>query len=123
MAAGSDRSRPEAPTCWRAIQPGNPYPPDRKSRSPNEIWTATLLSALVLGVVHPASAAQPAATEGWRVPRLDRFPIPSANSMPIEITLGPDGNLWFTESNRSKVARITPAGVITEYPTPTPSFP
>jgi len=51
------------------------------------------------------------------------FPIPSSDSQPISITLGPDGNFWFTEQNRSQVARITPDGVITEFLTPTFSFP
>ena len=51
------------------------------------------------------------------------FPIPSSDSQPISITVGPDGNLWFTEQNRSQVARITPEGVITEFLTPTFSFP
>ena len=33
---------------------------------------------------------------------------------PNDITTGPDGNLWFTEFG--KIGRITPAGVITEFP-------
>ena len=37
--------------------------------------------------------------------------------------LGPDGNFWFTEQDSSQVARITPNGVITEFRTPTFSFP
>jgi hypothetical protein len=32
------------------------------------------------------------------------------------IALGPDGNLWFAENNVSKIGRITPAGVVTEFP-------
>ncbi|MFN8185364.1 MAG: fibronectin type III domain-containing protein [Candidatus Nanopelagicales bacterium] len=32
------------------------------------------------------------------------------------ITAGPDGNMWFTEASGDKVGRITPAGVITEFP-------
>ena len=31
------------------------------------------------------------------------------------ITLGPDGNLWFTEGSGNRVGRITPTGVITEF--------
>ena len=34
------------------------------------------------------------------------------------ITRGPDGNLWFAEETGLKVGKITPAGVITEYPIP-----
>jgi virginiamycin B lyase len=43
------------------------------------------------------------------------FPIPTANSNAFSITLGPDGNLWFTEVGGNKIGRITPAGVITEF--------
>src|SRR5205807_2021894 len=28
-------------------------------------------------------------------------------------------NLWFTEDNTNKIGRITPAGIITEFPIPT----
>jgi virginiamycin B lyase len=48
----------------------------------------------------------------------NEFPIPTANSGPIGIAEGPDGNLWFTESV-GKIGRITPAGVITEFTVPT----
>jgi streptogramin lyase len=42
----------------------------------------------------------------------------------VSITAGPDGNLWFTESNASKIGQITTGGMITEFPTlTTPSFP
>lgn len=51
------------------------------------------------------------------------FPIPTPGSQPISITMGSDGNFWFTEQNSSRVARITPLGVITEFVTPTFSFP
>jgi uncharacterized delta-60 repeat protein len=56
----------------------------------------------------------------------------TANNRPIEIKTGPDGNLWFTEfqytSNGtpfpgSKIGKITPAGVLTEYPVTTNSAP
>jgi len=43
--------------------------------------------------------------------------IPTNNSKPIGIAAGPDGNLWFTESNTSKIGRVTTAGAITDYPT------
>ncbi len=31
------------------------------------------------------------------------------------ITTGPDGNLWVTEETADRIARITPAGVVTEF--------
>ncbi len=34
------------------------------------------------------------------------------------LTLGPDGCLWFLESQGNKVGRVTPAGEITEFPIP-----
>jgi streptogramin lyase len=44
-----------------------------------------------------------------------RFPLPEGSD-PSGISLGPDGNLWFTESFQPRIGRITPAGAITEFP-------
>ena len=48
------------------------------------------------------------------------FRVPTDNSRPRHITLGSDGNMWFTESDFdvSKIARITPDGAITEFTVP-----
>ena len=53
------------------------------------------------------------------------FPLHSGYSFPDGITAGPDGNLWFSEQGTSQnaVARITPNGVITDFPLPTVTFP
>ncbi|HEY7360690.1 MAG TPA: NHL repeat-containing protein, partial [Streptosporangiaceae bacterium] len=40
----------------------------------------------------------------------------SAESRPLGITAGPDGNLWFTEG-AGRIGRITPQGAITEFST------
>ena len=45
----------------------------------------------------------------------------SASAQPSGIAAGPDGNLWFTERSADNIGRITPAGVITEFPIPTAS--
>ncbi|MEO8584735.1 MAG: Ig-like domain-containing protein [Acidobacteriota bacterium] len=45
--------------------------------------------------------------------------IPTAFGSPVGIAVGPDGNLWFTEYNTSRIGRITPAGIITEFAIPT----
>jgi streptogramin lyase len=37
------------------------------------------------------------------------------HSLPLDITEGPDHNLWFTEFNSGKIGRITPQGVVTEF--------
>jgi virginiamycin B lyase len=44
-------------------------------------------------------------------------------SQPFAITIGEDGNFWFTLSNSSKVARITPRGSIRYSRTPSLSNP
>src|SRR5262245_58319489 len=46
------------------------------------------------------------------------FPIPiidTLSSQPTGITRGPDGNLWFAESDGNRIGRITPAGVVTQF--------
>jgi virginiamycin B lyase len=52
---------------------------------------------------------------------LKQFRVPTANSSPRGITLGSDGNFWFTEGNVQNVSRITPGGAITEFPQVCPS--
>jgi streptogramin lyase len=47
------------------------------------------------------------------------FPVPTASSVPLAITAGPDGNLWFNEQDGNTIGKITTAGVITEYVIPT----
>jgi len=48
---------------------------------------------------------------------ISEFLIPSSNSSPNGITLGPDGNLWFAELNTYKISRVTPDGNVTEFGT------
>ncbi len=43
------------------------------------------------------------------------FGLP-ADSNPQGITLGQEGDLWFTESRAEKIGRISPTGQITEFP-------
>jgi len=49
---------------------------------------------------------------------LTEYTIPTANG-PRGIVAGPDGALWFTEGVGNRIARITAAGVITEFAIPT----
>ncbi|MDB5072669.1 MAG: lyase-like protein [Candidatus Eremiobacteraeota bacterium] len=46
------------------------------------------------------------------------FPV-AAGSNPLFITTGPDGNLWFTEGDANKIARMTTSGTVTEFTIPT----
>src|SRR5215467_5689961 len=71
--------------------------------------TLFVVFLIVLGAAAPAQAN--------RVRR--EFLIPTIFSRPVAITKGPDGNLWFTESDGNNIGLITKAGVITEFPVPT----
>ncbi len=64
-----------------------------------------LLLVLAAGTYVPA-AAQP----------IEEFPLPTSAAGPRAIVPGPDGNLWFTETDAGKIGRITPDGSIVEYP-------
>lgn len=49
------------------------------------------------------------------LPGLTEYIVPTANSGLNSITLGPDGDVWFTEGNAGKIGRVTTSGVFTEY--------
>ncbi|MGI9023420.1 MAG: virginiamycin B lyase family protein [Acidimicrobiales bacterium] len=79
-------------------------------------WVAGLAAAAMLlpqVTTTDAVRADTASIQEYPVPN----PLPRIfwNS-PDAIVLGPDGNLWFTEFSRQKVSRITPAGVVTQFP-------
>lgn len=69
------------------------------------------LLVLMLGVRGLSSAQSASFTE---------YAVPTIFAGPYGITTGPDGALWFTEYESSKIGRVTTSGVITEYATPTP---
>src|ERR1700687_4468441 len=52
------------------------------------------------------------------LPAVKFFKIPTSFSWPEYIANGPDGNLWFTEYYAKQIARITPAGAVTEFSLP-----
>ncbi len=47
---------------------------------------------------------------------ISEFPVTTPGSDPGGITVGPDGNLWFTEFFVGKIGRITTDGTVTEFP-------
>ena len=65
-----------------------------------------LISSLVASVAGLAPVASAASS-------IDEFSGLSAG--PEGITVGPDGNLWFTEPGADVVGKITPSGAVTEY--------
>jgi virginiamycin B lyase len=46
--------------------------------------------------------------------RITEFEMPTRTPSPINIAVGPDRNIWYTQG--SHVARVTPEGRITEFP-------
>jgi streptogramin lyase len=48
------------------------------------------------------------------------FPTATPSSEPVDVAVGSDGNIWFTESGVSKIGKMSTAGVtLAEYPTKT----
>jgi streptogramin lyase len=66
-----------------------------------------LAATLVLGYT--------AAGQAVNVARMIEYKIPTPNAQASFLTLGPDGNIWFTELRSPKIGRVTPQGVITEF--------
>ena len=82
----------------------------------SRLLARTMATVLAGGLALSLGSAAIAAPIG----ALKQFKVPTANSQPRAITNGSDGNRWFTEGTEftsapAKIARITPAGVITEF--------
>ena len=72
-------------------------------------FVAMVMAAIGLALVVPPTARAQTITE---------FALPTADSQPSGIAAWPDGALWFTQANGSRIGRITTAGVITEFTLP-----
>ncbi len=83
-----------------------------RKKSANACCSSLVILFLVL-LISPVSSA--ITFQEFDIPT-----IPATGNGPIEITVGPDGNLWFTESDGNRIGKITTAGVITDFPVPTP---
>jgi virginiamycin B lyase len=47
------------------------------------------------------------------------YSVPTPKSLPEGVTLGPDGNIWFTENSDPQIGRVIPStGAITEFVVP-----
>jgi len=68
---------------------------------------------LSLNINSPIEVGAPATLRGMEI---TEFPVLSRESYPHGITVGGDGNLWFTETWSNRVGRITTNGVVTEFP-------
>lgn len=63
----------------------------------------------------PALAGIPAIAAPADVGDIVEFDIPTASSHPDIIAAGPDGNLWFTDSGRQRIGRISADGRLKEF--------
>ncbi len=101
-----------APTASPSASPSaapSSSPSAAPSSSPSAAPTAT-----------PLPTATPAPTAS---PTVTYYSIPTANSDPTAITVGPDNNLWLTEWSADKIAQLTPAGTFTEFTLPVNTAP
>jgi streptogramin lyase len=49
------------------------------------------------------------------------LPLPASFSLPVGITTGADGRIWFTEEQTNKIGRVNAGNSITEFQVPTPN--
>jgi streptogramin lyase len=87
----------------------------------------------VWGVIGPRStgaAIERIAPDGtvtdFALPVSEPIPVsePVLDPAHMTITVGPDGNIWFSDPYANQIGNITPDGTVTEYAVPTPdSFP
>jgi streptogramin lyase len=80
------------------------------------VLTAGLLAACGKGTPITSGTPTPAPTPTPAVTK--QIPIPTASSLPADITLGADGNIWFTEFAPAKIGQLS-NGSISESVTPT----
>ena len=85
-------------------------PAARGSRRRGPVAFLAVLTAVIAAVVVTSGdATSIAATREYSTAM-------SSPAGPNGITAGPDGNVWFTEAYADRIGRITPAGVVSEYP-------
>jgi len=89
----------------------NSAPTSMAKGSDNNLWfTEENTSANKIGMINPTTHIITEFTAGI-----------SPFVLPYQITSNPDGNLYFTEYDGNKIARITTAGVVTEFTIPGPA--
>ena len=77
------------------------------------LWRATIIASAT-GVSSVSTAFTPKPT-----PYVFDLTTGSGTFTAQDIALGGDGNMWFTDFVNNAIGRITPLGVVTEFPIPT----
>jgi streptogramin lyase len=90
-------------------------------QTPGTPVTLTYTGGTLVGanVVASATGVPTAVAPFAPKPTIYEYPLANSGARPYWITLGPDGNMWFTELFGNNIGKITSAGTITEYPVPT----
>ena len=98
-------------------------------KSSSNLRLLVMVFALLVGLAI-ALGAMLSAAQAADLFRFTQYKVPTKNSEPRYVTVGSDGNLWFTEGNEfftpnpdpntggtfhTQIGRITPAGEITEF--------
>jgi virginiamycin B lyase len=65
---------------------------------------------------YAVSAGLPPARAPSKRGQITLYPLTFGDPVPMGITAGPDGAMWFSDQGNSEVGRITMQGAITEYP-------
>ena len=87
-------------------------------------WLREFISVLGASLVILAASwiVSAAVAHGAPLGQANDFAVPTLSSSPYAVTAGPDGNLWFTEYNASKIGEINPLTHATsDFATPTAS--
>lgn len=73
-------------------------------------------ATLTIGATAIGLTPTPATVNIYAHHTILEYPIITPGAYALSITTGPDGNIWFAEQNGNHVGRVTPAGVVTEFP-------
>src|SRR4051812_34703602 len=107
MYPGASRTQRGAPGSSKAFAMQRLELTSRKTSSGRRSLAVAVAAVAFFALAPSASAA------------LIEYPVPTVNSGPTGITLGPDGNIWFAEANAGQIARVGGNGGMVEYPLPT----
>jgi virginiamycin B lyase len=85
-----------------------PFEPTRREGGGRVLRPIAIACVIVVLILGPTSAATSTVDGGIR-----RFDI---SGLPFDITAGPDGNIWFTESGPpDRIGRLSPSGALDEF--------
>jgi virginiamycin B lyase len=76
------------------------------------VLVVAVVDLLFVSALMPRADAQ---TNGAAI-SVTQYAVPTPSSNPYDITVGPDGALWFTEADTFTIGRATTSGAITEFP-------